>query len=82
MDLVKLTEFLVKSLVSNQDAVSVNEFTDEEGINIEVIVSADDMASVIGKAGSNANAIRTLVQAAAYNNHMPRVRINIDSKEA
>jgi hypothetical protein len=82
MDLVGLTEFLIKSLVSNKDAVSVNEFTDEEGINIEVLVSSEDMASVIGKAGSNANAIRTLVQAAAFNNHMPRVRINIDSKEA
>ena len=82
MDLVGLTEFLIKSLVSNKDAVSVNEFTDEEGINIEVLVSSEDMASVIGKAGSNANAIRTLVQAAAFNNRMPRVRINIDSKEA
>ena len=81
MDLVKLTEYLVKSLVENKDAVTVNEFKDEEGINIEVIVSNDDIASVIGKGGSNANAIRTLVQASAYINKMPRVRINIDSKE-
>ena len=81
MDLVKLTEYLVKSLVNDQASVSVNEFKDEEGINIEVLVSSDDMASVIGKGGSCANAIRTLVQAAAYTNKLPKVRINIDSKE-
>ena len=61
--------------------VNVTSFEDEEGINIEVIVSSNDMAAVIGRNGANANAIRTLVQAAAYNNHMPRVRINIDGKE-
>ena len=82
MDLVKLTEYLVKSLVSNPDKVSVKEFAGDEGIDIEVIVSSEDIASVIGKGGSNANAIRTLVQAAAFNNHMPKVRINIDSVEA
>ena len=81
MDLAKLTEYLVRSLVTDKDSVSVNLFKDEEGINIEVLVSNDDMASVIGKSGSCANAIRTLVQAAAYTNKMPRVRINIDSKE-
>ena len=81
MDLVNLTEYLVKSLVENVDAVSVNQFEDEEGINLEVLVASNDIAHVIGKSGSNANAIRTLVQAVAYNNHMPRVRINIDSKE-
>ncbi len=81
MDLVKLTEHLVKCLVSNPDNVSVTSFEDEEGINIEVIVPSDDMASVIGNGGACANAIRTLVQATAYINHMPRVRVNIDSKE-
>ena len=79
MSLVELTEFLVKSLVSNPEEVSVKEFKDDEGINIEILVSADDMATVIGKSGVTANAIRTLVQAAAYNKRMPRVRINIDA---
>ena len=82
MDLVKLTEFLVKSLVTNPESVSVKEFKDDEGINIEILVSNDDMATVIGRSGATANAIRTLVQAAAYNNRMPRVRINIDAREA
>lgn len=79
MDLVKLTEFLVKGLVTDPDSVTVREFDDEEGCNIEVIVSNDDMGSVIGKGGNIANAIRTIVQATAYTNHLPKVRINIDS---
>jgi len=81
MDLGKLTEYLVKSLVKNTEVVKVNTFESEEGINIEVLVSNDDIGTVIGKGGSNANAIRTLVQAAAYTNHLPKVRINIDAKE-
>ena len=79
MDLVKLTEYLVKSLVKDPDSVSVKQFDDEDGITIEVIVSDDDMGSVIGRSGVNANAIRTLVQASAYINSLPKVKINIDS---
>ena len=79
MDLVKLTEYLVQALVQNPDSVSVKEITKDDEINIEVIVSKDDIGTVIGKNGSNANAIRTLVQAAAYTNNLPRVRINIDA---
>lgn len=79
MDLTKLTEYLVKGLVTDPDSVSVRQFEDEEGIIIEVIVSNDDMGSVIGKGGNTANAIRTLVQATAYINNLPKVRINIDA---
>lgn len=81
MDLVKLTEYLVSSLVRKADSVEVTEEKTEEGIQISVLVDESDIGTVIGKAGSNANAIRTIVQAAAYTNHMPRVKINIDSKK-
>jgi len=80
MDLVKLTEQLVKSLVKEPDMVSVKEFNDEEEIiTIQVLVNDTDMGSVIGRNGSIANAIRTIVQASAYANNMKKVRINIDS---
>ena len=51
MDLVKLTENIVKSLVVNVDAVSVKEFpTDEENVMlIQVVVDSADMGRVIGK---------------------------------
>ncbi len=80
MDLVALTEYLVKSIASVPDMVSVKQFDgDENTVTIQVIVDEKDMGIVIGKGGATANAIRTLVQAAAYVNQMGRVRVNIDS---
>lgn len=80
MDLVKLTEEIVKSLVVNEDAVSVKEFpTDEDNvILIQVIVDSDDMGRVIGKNGKCANAIRTLIQASSALKENKYVKIDID----
>lgn len=80
MDLVKLTEHLVKSLVNEPDMVSVKQFEDEEDmVVIQVLVDNNDMGCVIGKGGNVANAIRTVVQAAAYANNKKKVKINIDA---
>lgn len=81
MNLVELTEFLVKSLVVDKDNVSVKEFeSDEENtILIQVLVDSEDMGRVIGKGGKLANAVRTLVQASSYTKDNKKVKINIDS---
>lgn len=80
MDLVELTNFLVKSLVKDPEMVSVKQFDDEEEfITIQVLVDNDEIGAVIGKKGMIANAIRTIVQASAYANGLKKVRINIDS---
>lgn len=79
MKLVELTEYLVKNIVKDQDSVSVKSFEDNEFINIEVLVSSDEIGAVIGKEGINANAIRTIVQASSYINNEKKVKINIDS---
>ena len=81
MNLVELTEFLVKSLIVNKDNVSVKEFeSDEENtILIQVLVDSEDMGRVIGKGGKLANAVRTLVQAGSYIKDNKKVKINIDS---
>ena len=80
MDLVKLTEEIVKSLVINKDSVSVKEFpTEEENVMlIQVMVDESDMGRVIGKEGRTANAIRTLVQASSALNDNKYVKIDID----
>ena len=79
-ELVAFTENLVKSLVSAQEMVKVQEFLgDEDVIQLEIIVQDDDMGVVIGRGGKMASAIRTLIQAAAYNMGIKRVRIIIDS---
>lgn len=79
--LVELTESLVKALALDKESVTVKTFeTDNDNlVQIEVLVSEEDMGRVIGKGGKNASAIRTLVQAASYLNDDKRVKINIDS---
>ena len=80
MNLVELTEFLVKSVVTDPDMVSVKQFEDdEECITIQVLVDSSVIGSVIGKQGIIANAIRTIVQASSYANGLKKVKINIDS---
>lgn len=80
MDLVALTEYLVKSIVKEKDMVSVKQFQDEEEyITIQVLVDSSDMGAIIGKDGVNANALRTLIQASSYINGLKKVKINIDS---
>lgn len=81
MELVQLTEELVKALAVNKEAVSVKEFAsdDENTIVIQVMIDSEDMGRVIGKAGKVANSIRTIVQASSYLKDNKRVKINIDS---
>lgn len=80
MDIVALVEFLVKSIVSNPDMVSVKEFEgEEEKTTIQVIVDEKDMGAVIGKDGKIANAIRTISKSAAYANNLKKVEIQFDS---
>ncbi len=80
-NLVSLTELIVKGLVNDSDSVSVKEFeSDEENtLLIEVMVSKDDVARVIGHNGKTINAIRTIVQAASFGQDNKLVKINVDS---
>ncbi len=80
MNLVELTEEIVKSLVVDADGVSVKEFPteDEKVILIQVMVNEDDIGRVIGKEGRTANAIRTLVQASSALHDNKYVKIDID----
>lgn len=80
MDFVLLTEKIVKSIVTDVEAVSVKEFEteDDHTILIQVMVAEDDIGRVIGKNGRTANAIRTLVQASSALKENKYVKINID----
>lgn len=80
MNLVELTSYLVKNLVSDPEMVSVKQFDDEEDvITIQVLVSNDDMRFVIGKEGKVAHSIRNIVRASASLHGNQKVIINIDS---
>lgn len=81
MDLVLLTETIIRKIVADPDSVSVKEFStdDENEVQIEVLISEDDMGKVIGKNGKIINSIRTVVQAASSIENTKKVRINVDS---
>ena len=58
----ELVEYVAKSLVDAPDAVKVTEVEDEMGTVIELHVAEDDMGKVIGRNGSVAKALRTLLK--------------------
>jgi uncharacterized protein len=60
-----LVEFVVRALVSEPEAVRVEELDENGDIVLEVHVAPDDLGRVIGREGRVANAIRTLAKAAA-----------------
>ena len=60
-----LVEYVAKSLVDDPDAVQVVETRDEDGTVIELHVAEDDMGKVIGRNGSVAKALRTLLKVSA-----------------
>ena len=62
---VSVLDLLVTSLVDDPDAVRIDPIEQRGRIRLEVRVGPDDMGRVIGKRGRVANAIRTIVRAAA-----------------
>ncbi|HEV2769614.1 MAG TPA: KH domain-containing protein [Solirubrobacteraceae bacterium] len=58
--------YLARALVDEPDRVSVETFEEEDGtVVLELAVADDDYGKVIGRGGRTANALRTVVKAAA-----------------
>jgi len=61
-----LLEALAKALVERPEKVSVDEFAEEDGtVVLELAVADEDYGKIIGRGGRTANALRTVVKAAA-----------------
>jgi predicted RNA-binding protein YlqC (UPF0109 family) len=63
--MTELLEFLVKALVDDPEAVTVEELEEDGDLVYEISVAEGDLGRVIGKGGRIANAIRTIAKAAA-----------------
>jgi uncharacterized protein len=61
-----LLEYLAKGLVEHPDKVRVTEVDEDDGsLVLELSVDDDDYGSVIGRGGRTAQALRTVIKAAA-----------------
>ena len=60
----QLLKTLVTAIVDNKEAVEINTLEGEGFIVLELKVSNDDIAKVIGKQGRIIQAIRTIMKAA------------------
>ena len=79
MDLLELTETIIKSLVKNTENIEVKEVVEKNDL-IEILVKVDeaDMPNIIGREGRVINAIRTLIQEASSLRDNKYVKIEIE----
>jgi predicted RNA-binding protein YlqC (UPF0109 family) len=73
-------EMVVKALVDNPGAVTINRTVDEMGVLLTLDVHADDMGKIIGRSGNTAKAIRTLLRVVGMKNDA-RVNLKINEPE-
>ena len=73
-------ELLIKTLVDHPEDVKVDRKVDEMGVLLSLKVNPEDMGQIIGKAGSTARAIRSLVRIVGLKNHA-RVNLKIEEPE-
>jgi predicted RNA-binding protein YlqC (UPF0109 family) len=73
----ELLVYLARALVDEPDSVEVEEFEEDDGtLVLELSVAEDDYGKVIGRGGRTAQALRTIVKAAAVRDNR-RVLVDI-----
>ncbi len=73
-------EYLVKSLVDHPDDVKVVRKVDEMGVLLSLKVNPMDMGQVVGRQGSTAKAIRSLLRIVGIKNNA-RINLKIEEPE-
>jgi len=73
-------EFIVKNLVDHPEDVKIERQVDEMGVLLSVKVNPEDMGQLIGRQGSTAKAIRSLVRIIGLKNHA-RINLKIEEPE-
>lgn len=65
----ELLKFLVKTLVEDENAVSIEKEEDESSLVYKVKVASSDLGKVIGKNGKTATSIRNIMRSVASKTH-------------
>ena len=73
-------EYIVKELVDHPEDVKVDRKVDEMGVLLSLKVNPEDMGPIIGREGSTARSIRSLVRIVGLKNHA-RVNLKIEEPE-
>ena len=73
-------EFLIKSIVDHPEDVKIDRKVDEMGVLLSLKVHPQDMGQVIGRQGSTAKAIRSLLRIVGVKNNA-RVNLKIEEPE-
>ncbi len=73
-------ESLVKSIVDHPEDVQIDRRVDEMGVLLSLKVNSQDMGQVVGRQGSTAKAIRTLLRIVGIKNNA-RVNLKIEEPE-
>jgi len=76
----ELLEYIVKGLVDHPEDIQVERKVDEMGVLLVLKVHPEDMGQIIGRQGSTARSIRTLVRIAGLKAHA-RVNLKIEEPE-
>ena len=73
-------EFLVKAIVDHPEDVQVDRRVDEMGVLLSLKVNSQDMGQVVGRQGTTAKAVRTLLRIVGIKNNA-RVNLKIEEPE-
>jgi len=73
-------EFVIKSIANYPDDVKVTRTVDEMGVLLNLKVNSEDMGQVIGRQGSTARAIRTILRVIGVKNNA-RINLKIEEPE-
>src|SRR3990167_745426 len=73
-------EYLIGALVDHPEDVKVDRKVDEMGVLLTLKVNPEDMGQIIGREGSTARSIRSLVRIVGLKNHA-RVNLKIEEPE-
>ena len=76
--MVKLIEYIAKSLVDDPSSVDVTMSKNDDSIDITLKVASNDMGKVIGKQGRIAKAIRAILKAVSLKED---VKVNLEIEE-
>ncbi len=77
---IEFLEYVVKSLVDHPETAKVERKVDEMGVLLSLTVHPEDMGQIVGREGSTARALRTLVRIIGLKNHA-RINLKIEEPE-